>query len=499
MNHYITIKSLTSFVFAVLLAMPADISAARPNGDLANPDFTKGESIPEGFKHDWNLGATGARGWMFSDKLVTTDARQIKITKVAKSSPANGVLAVGDVILGVGGKPFSYDPRTEFGKAAHRCGIRGWWRQLVLTRWRDGRAKDVIIKLPVLGTYSATAPFACPKSKRIFEQGCATLARRVAAPSYNPTQSAFLKCAAHCWPAAIRNIFPSCGRKRSGLPASQSRAWQLWYYGYVTMFLAEYKMATGDDSAMPGLRRLAMESAMAKVSSARGDTVSPGPMAGLSGYGMMNSPGVPLTISLVMARAAGVNDPEISRAIQRSLRLLRFYIGKGCVPYGDHAPWMETHDDNGKCGMAAVLFNLLDEPDGAEFFAHMSLCSHGAERDCGHTGNYFNILWAMPGVALSGPHATGAWMREFGEWYYDLSRQWDGGFDHLGPPEAENDSYSGWDATGACLLAYAMPLKSLWLTGKRPGKVPQLDAAAAERIHPHRSRLEQQGSLQLLR
>ena len=62
---------------------------------------------------------------MFSDKLVTTDARQIKVTKVAKGSPANGVLAVGDVILGVGGKPFSYDPRTEFGKARHRCGIRG--------------------------------------------------------------------------------------------------------------------------------------------------------------------------------------------------------------------------------------------------------------------------------------------------------------------------------------------------------------------------------------
>jgi hypothetical protein len=141
---------------------------------------------------------------------------------------------------------------------------------------------------------------------------------------------------------------------------------------------------------------------------------------------------------------------------------------------------METHEDNGKCGMAAVLFNLMDESNGAEFFARMSLCSHGPERDCGHTGNYFNILWAMPGVALSGPHATGAWMKEFGAWYYDLARQWDGGFAHQGPPEPGNDSYEGWDSTGAILLAYAMPLKSLWLTGKRPGKVPQLAAAAAE-------------------
>lgn len=83
---------------------------------------------------------------------------------------------------------------------------------------------------------------------------------------------------------------------------------------------------------------------------------------------MMNSPGVPLTISLVLAREAGVRDPKIDLAIERSARLLRFYIGKGAVPYGDHHPWIENHEDNGKCGMASVLFHLLDEPKGTEFF-----------------------------------------------------------------------------------------------------------------------------------
>ena len=62
-----------------------------------------------------------------------------------------------------------------------------------------------------------------------------------------------------------------------------------------------------------------------------------------------------------MAREAGVKDPEVARAIELSARLLRFYIGKGAIPYGDHHPWIETHEDNGKCGMAAVLFNLLGE------------------------------------------------------------------------------------------------------------------------------------------
>ena len=118
-----------------------------------------------------------------------------------------------------------------------------------------------------------------------------------------------------------------------------------------------------------------------------------------------------MTISLVLAREAGVADPEVGQAIEKSARLMRFYIGKGAVPYGDHHPWIETHEDNGKCGMAAVMFNLLDETKGAEFFSRMSVASHGAERDCGHTGNFFNILWSMPGVAQSGPHAAGAGCR----------------------------------------------------------------------------------------
>lgn len=196
----------------------------------------------------------------------------------------------------------------------------------------------------------------------------------------------------------------------------------------------------------------------------------------------MNSPGIPLTISLVLAREAGVKAPEIDRAIELSSRLLRFYSGKGAIPYGDHHPWIENHDDNGKCGMAAVLFHLLGEVENAEFFSRMSVASHGPERDTGHTGNFFNILWAMPGVAQSGPHATGAWMNEFGSWYFDLARREDGSCRHQGPPEKEDDSYAGWDCTGSYLLAYAMPLKKITLTGRGPSVVRQLDAAASQSL-----------------
>jgi hypothetical protein len=163
---------------------------------------------------------------------------------------------------------------------------------------------------------------------------------------------------------------------------------QTWRYGYVMLLLSEYVLATGDQSVMPGLRRLALEAANGQSAVGSWGHGFARPDGRLGGYGMMNSPGVPLTISLVLAREAGVKDPEVARAIELSARLLRFYIGKGAIPYGDHHPWIENHEDNGKCGMSAVLFNLLGEANGAEFFSRMSVASHGPERDTGHTGNF---------------------------------------------------------------------------------------------------------------
>jgi hypothetical protein len=461
--------------------MVPSLHAARPAA-MANPDFTQGEPIPAGADHDWNLGATGARGWMYSDKLVTTDARQIAITSVDQDSPADGVLEVGDVILGVDGKPFSYDPRTELGKALTTAESEAGGGSLSLIRWRDGKAGTVVVKLPVLGTYSDTAPYDCPKSQRILEQGCRALAMRIADPSYR--QNPITRClnALALLASGNSEYLPLVRNEAQWAASFSADSFQTWYYGYVIMLLSEYVMETGDDSVMPGLYRLALESANGQSIVGSWGHRFAGPDGRLMGYGMMNAPGLPLTISLVMAREAGVRDPALDLAIERSERLLRFYIGKGAVPYGDHHPWIQTHEDNGKCGMASIMFNLLDNAEGAEFFSRMSVASHGAERDTGHTGNFFNILWSLPAVAQSGPHATGAWMQEFGGWYFDLARRWDGTFLHQGPPQMKADKYGSWDCTGAYLLAYAMPLKKLCLTGKRKSSVPQLDVSTAQSL-----------------
>lgn len=473
-------------LFVALLTLLNSGLAADDGKQIKIPDFTQGDQIPKQHKHDWNLGATGARGWIYCDQLVTSDARQIAITQVEKGSPADGVLAIGDVLLGVGGKAFAVDPRTELGQAISAAETEAGGGKLMLTRWRAGKTDEVVVKLPVLGSYSATAPFDCPKSKRILERGCATLAARMADPNDSKGRNGepitrSLNALA-LLASGNSDYLPLVKREAQWAAEFSNRDMQTWRYGYVMMLLSEYVLATGDESLLPGLKRLALEAAQGQSAVGSWGHGFAKPDGRLGGYGMMNSPGLPLTISLVIAREAGVKDPAVDLAIERSARLLRFYVGKGAIPYGDHHPWIENHEDNGKCGMAATLFRLLNEPKGAEFFSRMSVASHGSERDTGHTGNFFNILWALPGIAPSGPHASGAWMQEFGGWYFDLARQADGSFSHQGPPEPSNDSYSGWDCSGGYLLAYAMPLRKILLTGKRPSGVTQLDQAAAQAL-----------------
>ncbi len=458
---------------------PAWLSAAGGDASTANPDFTKGESIPAGANHDWNLGPTGARGWIYSDQLETSEARQIFVTEVAPGSPADGELNVGDVILGVAGKPFSYDPRTELGKAISQAEAADG--ALPLIRWREGKTETVSLPLAVLGSYSPTAPYACAKSTKIFEQGCERLAQNLKA---NPDKG-----------NGIERCLNALALLASGNPdylpvilqqvewASQysdpeRRSLHSWFYGPANLLLAEYTIATGDRSYFKDLERVTME--IVRGQSAVGSWghrfIQPG--GRLAGYGMMNAPGLPLTASLLLARETGVQNAELDEAIEKSLLLIRFYVGKGSIPYGDHHPWIQTHEDNGKNGIAALTFHLADEPEAARYFSRMSVSSHGAERDTGHTGNFFNLLWAMPSVALSGPQASGAWMTEFG-WYYDLARRWDGSFQHQGPPAMRKDKYAGWDVTGAFLLAYAQPLGQIHLAGKKKSIVEEIDAEEA--------------------
>jgi S1-C subfamily serine protease len=134
---------------ALLLTSVSTLAAASP----PIPDFTQGGRPDE--THDWNLGPTGARGWIAGRKLETIDSRQILITAVAPRSPAAGVLEKGDVILGVGGNPFESDARKSFGAAITQAETEAGAGNLDLLRWRAGKTETVTVRLPVLGSWQS--------------------------------------------------------------------------------------------------------------------------------------------------------------------------------------------------------------------------------------------------------------------------------------------------------------------------------------------------------
>ena len=55
------------FVFCGFSLLAGEMLRAQHRGPTAEvPNFLKGDEIPKGYDHDWNLGPTGARGWIYS-------------------------------------------------------------------------------------------------------------------------------------------------------------------------------------------------------------------------------------------------------------------------------------------------------------------------------------------------------------------------------------------------------------------------------------------------
>ena len=108
--------------------------------------------------------------------------KQILVIAVDKGSPADGILTSGDVILGVGDKPFGDDARVQLARAITAAEEEKNGGLFRLIRWRDGKTDDVELKLPVMGTYGDTAPYAFSR-KRPKQRGRALHTRGIWTPS----------------------------------------------------------------------------------------------------------------------------------------------------------------------------------------------------------------------------------------------------------------------------------------------------------------------------
>lgn len=459
---------LATFLAVLLLVGPLGFAAPKPKGALI--DLTK--SKPDKTNNDYNLGPTGALGWMYVESGMTEEARQILITKVEKGSPADGKLEVGDVILGVFGQPFTTDARRTFGLAIGRAEAADG--VLPLTVWRSNKTETVILQLQVIGAYSETSPYNCPKAAKILEQGLAVIAKNIGKDArFHINELALL---ASGKPEYLDLVRKRAQEVAAGTPdgealwsKSNHGGMHAWGHGYSNLFLCEYYLATGDKSVLPAIRSYT-------TTIARGQGhfgtwghgyVPPTKDGKLHGpvppYGPVNASGLPCFVSIILALKCGLEDPELLPAIDRANQFFGYYSGKGSIPYGEHRPG-PVHDDNGKSSMTAVAFTLEGRKPEAQFFAKMVTASYES-REWGHTGNGFSYLWGPIAANCGGPKAMAAFMKEL-RWYYDLARRWDGSFVNVGTGGGTSSAYYAISATGSYMLGYAVPLKKLAITGR---------------------------------
>lgn len=470
-----------------VLAKPKKVFHTTP------PDLTKGGAPDD--TRDWSLGPIGANGWGFSRNTKNGGsalARQLLITRVETNTPADGALCVGDIILGVDGTPFARDARRGLASAINEAEREENKGQLDLLIWREGVEQELQISLPVLGIYSETAPFNCAKTDRIIDQAVDHL------------KTLELK---DDWLGHINALGLMASGRKDVMPKVRAFAHSLvkpgevlsiekhvpmmsWKWSYKTLFLCEYVLLTGDETVMPTLTEYATKIAMGQSGAGTwGHTYAAientGKMHGhLGGYGAINQMGLTMMLVLPLAEKCGVDHPEVTDAIQRGTDFFSFFIGKGAIPYGDHGAANEWYDDNGKSGSAAILFDLLGNQEGAQFFADMVLASAPGGREAGHTGHFWSHLWGGVGAARAGEEGLSTFMREM-DFIFTLERQPDGRMvfqGNVGEAGDRGKPKNQWDSTGARLLQLCVPRRTLYITGKETPPQTHLTAQRTEQI-----------------
>ena len=458
---------------------------------------------------DWALGPLGLNGWGYSRKPYEGGsklARQLLITRVDKKGPSKDALKVGDVIIGVDGKKFSHDVRKALAAAINQAETEEAGGKLNLLVWHPAKddattptVSNVLIKIPVLGTYSATAPFNCPKTERIIDNAVtymiANKAKLLEDNVFGCVNALGLMATGRDDVMPMVRDFAHSLILKPGetLSVEQHVSMASWYWGYRALFLSEYYLRTKDQAVLPTIDEYVTKLAMGQSGAGTwGHTYAARENTGylhgpLGGYGALNQAGLTCMMALVLGNKCGVENQEVLDAIKRGNDFFAYYIGKGTIPYGDGEPYA-TFDDNGRSGQGAILFDLMGNEEGKEFYSELVLGDAPRGRDFGHTGCYWSHLWGGIGAARAGDKVLQAFMKEM-DYIFTLERQYDGHFVYQGNTGAytRKDEQLGtvkdkMDCTGARLLQLCVPRRVLYLTGKQTPKETQLPEARVDQI-----------------
>ncbi|MEO0795945.1 MAG: DUF6288 domain-containing protein [Verrucomicrobiota bacterium] len=434
-------------------------------GASATKDFSPTKIYPR-----FEIGVTGIGA--------TIENLEIKVSDLVPGSPAaSTALVAGDILTSVSGSSLNVrDPRVVLGNAITAAEATNG--QLVFGV--QGKA-DVTVTIPVIGAYVPEWPKGnCPKSAAIVDALVDyVIANQLPDGSYDvpggPNSIGDSLISLFLLSTGDDSLLPNVQlyARRIAESSANSATTSSWALGYFGILLGEYYLRTGDSTVLPGLQAIcdrAVEQQMAG-GWGHGQNNNPGYVQG----GLMNNAGVPVLAALIFGRECGLNVDD--EPYERALKLMYRIAGHGKVPYGDHRAELGGPNGNGREGMLACAFTLLDDPVSGDGQYYQSAAVHMAmvnadsyfRPEDGHTGGGFNVMWRGISSALVPAAKDIHRQRQMANlsWYYDLSRKHSGGFSIL-PTPPDNGRYSGFNESWGCGsmgLTYTATRGHLRITG----------------------------------
>lgn len=223
-------------------------------------------AIPDDDVKDESLLNLGPLGVRIKTTLETRDLQGQAIGNdgavayIFKNSLGDGKLQIGDVVVGVDGAPFQKDISVRMGNAINNA--EGTTGALALQIVRQGKPLTVKFQLPVLGNFSPTFPYQCPKTRLIFLQACDYIARhQLAHGAWDPRGSGYASTSAF---AALALLSSGEEKYQKNIRAAveffllvdDKGGLECWKLNHASIFLAEYYLQTGDPRVKAKLSEL---------------------------------------------------------------------------------------------------------------------------------------------------------------------------------------------------------------------------------------------------
>jgi sialate O-acetylesterase len=409
--------------------LPLEYSTPANEWKGGDVTLVNGQLKTHGYgNHSGWLGPVGIRVGPFGPNM--------GVRQVLSTAPAAGKLFEGDIIYSANGTMLGEQAQKVMAAAITWSETEEGKGKLVLGVRRAGKNLDNIgIPLAVMGTFSSTAPYDCPKSEKIVSNLEAWLVARGGDEGFLGTDTLFLLAAGTPkYQGLVRRvIYNKISKMDPSQPIDPTKGRQAWFYAWDSLLLGEYYFATGDRTVLPYLKYNC--DVLAAKQHAEGGWRHNFP--GGENYGLLPPIGVTAMMGFVFAKEAGL---EINQQVyERAMTLFQPQAAAGTMIYGTgikgshHTPSpidpaaLENGmlaSRNGGVSAGGILFKMVGDTRTAHLCSLISTYSFNNTHE-GHGGNFWNNFWTPLGAFSHSRAAFIHFMKGY-RWYSECNRMFDG-------------------------------------------------------------------------